>query len=115
MPVAKLTRTLKSMHVWLKCRKQRVYTYTCISRKELDLCHYFQDCYCCSNSDVMCHVTMYCSMIGPHYSNSAGGHIVHCTLLKACLACKTATDIPPPTLLLSHYVNTHCVILHSPR
>ena len=26
----------------------------------------FQDCYCYSNSDIMCHVTKYCNVIGPH-------------------------------------------------
>ena len=31
-----------------------------------------KDCYCHSNSDVMCHVTKSCNMIGPHYMSVAG-------------------------------------------
>ena len=40
---------------------------SCSSRKDvLALFCCFQDCYCYSNSDVIRHVTKYCSVIGPH-------------------------------------------------
>ena len=38
----------------------------CSSGKDVALFRCFQDCYCYSNNDVMCHVTKYCNMIGPH-------------------------------------------------
>ena len=56
-------------------------THSCSSRKEvLALYHSFQYHYCYSESDVMCHVTMYCSMIGPHYAVHEDTACVHYTL-----------------------------------
>ena len=81
---------MKSIHVWLTegyiCMcgwntESKENTHSCSSRKEvLALYHSFQYHYCYSESDVMCHVTMYCSMIGPHYAVHEDTACVHYTL-----------------------------------
>ena len=57
---------------------------SCSSREDaLALFHYFQDCYCCSNSDVMRHVT---STIG-----------LHCTVRRDMVCIRSSPD---PSLFL---------------
>ena len=64
------------MHSWITCCRvstlpekysRSVFYSSYISGKDaLTLFCHFQDCYCYSNSDVMCHVTKYCNMIVSH-------------------------------------------------
>ena len=53
----------------------------------LALCRCLQDRYCYSNSDVMCHVTRYCNVIGQH-----------CTVWRD-MACIRSSPVPLPFLL----------------
>ena len=99
---ALLNYLLQSKHapwkLFLKC------FYGCYSNGKdvLALFHCFQDCYCYSNNDVMCHVTKYCNTIGPH-----------CTVRrdKACIR-----SSPDPSLscgsgsgLRDYHLNWSCI------
>ena len=80
-------------------KAKSVYTFTCNS--------YFQDTcsYYCSNSDVMCHVTMYCSMIGPHYTVRT---LLSLQSMSSLQDCDRHT---PSYFLLSRYMSTLTVSL----
>ena len=53
------------------------------SRKDvLAVFRRFQDRYCYSNSDVMCHVTKHCNMIVPHYTVHLAGHGLYSQLTR---------------------------------
>ena len=63
---ALLNYLLQSKHAPWKLFSK--YFYGCCSsgKDVLALFRCFQDCYYYSNNDVMCHVTKYCNLIGPH-------------------------------------------------
>ena len=73
---ALLNYLLQSKHAPWKLFSKCFYGCCSSGKDVLALFRCFQDCYYYSNNDVMCHVTKYCNMIGPH-----------CTLRrdKACI------------------------------
>ena len=86
------------MHSWIRVTEcacpprsiVEVFLLLSSSRKDdLALCCRFSDRYCYSNSDVMCHVTRYCNMIGhglytlfPFYRSGSGSWDQHACRYK---------------------------------
>ena len=63
---ALLNYLLQSKHAPWKLFSKCFYGCCSSGKDVLALFRCFQDCYYYSNNDVMCHVTKYCNMIGPH-------------------------------------------------
>ena len=63
---ALLNYLLQSKHAPWKLSSKCFYGCCSSGKDVLVLFRCFQDCYCYSNNDVMCHVTKYCNTIGPH-------------------------------------------------